>query len=101
VEESLRLDRGSCSPIVIVNDCGAMIKPAGENPDDQGVEEAAEHAERAVEHRQETQRRAVQAKAEDGPSAHALERESAEHAQAAHAEEDGAQEAAERAGAQE
>ena len=47
LEESVRPDRGSCSPTNIVDDCGEMIKPANENLDDQGVEEAAEHAERA------------------------------------------------------
>ena len=34
----------AASPIAIVNDRGEMIKPAGENPDDQGVREPAERA---------------------------------------------------------
>jgi hypothetical protein len=74
-----------------------MIKGHPGNPQDHGVEEAAEHAARAIDHREESRRRAAQAEAEDGRAADDLKRQSTEHAQASHDEEAEAQAAAERA----
>jgi hypothetical protein len=54
---------------------------------DEGVEEAAEHASRAVEHRQEMQRRAVQAEAAEGDEEARLEQQAEEHRRAAGSEE--------------
>jgi hypothetical protein len=96
-DEFGQTDRGSSRTISIVNHRGAMIKGHTGNHDQDDVEEAAEHAARAVSHRRESQRRAVQAEAEDGPTSEALERSSAEHTEAAHAEENEAGEAAKRA----
>jgi hypothetical protein len=76
--------------------------PAGERRNvsddrttDEQVQEAAEHADRAVEHREQAQRSSVEAQDPDsGTDAAALERESAEHLDAAEAEEADADEAA-------
>ncbi len=51
------------------------------------MQEAAEHAERAGEHRQEMQRRAAQAEAAEPSDAAELEREAADHGTAAQTEE--------------
>jgi hypothetical protein len=64
-------------------------------PDDQPVQEAAEHATRAVQEREQMQRSAVEAQAaDDGEQEASLERESAEHREAAEDEEAEADEAA-------
>ncbi len=67
-------------------------------PDDETVEEAAEHADRSVDHRREMQRRAAQSKAADGAEEADLEGQAAEHERAAQTEEDQAEETARAAG---
>jgi hypothetical protein len=62
-------------------------------PDDE-VEEAAEHADRSVDHRREMQRRAAQSDAAEGAEAADLEEQSTEHEHAADAEETQADESA-------
>ncbi|MEA2159834.1 MAG: hypothetical protein QOD66_2214 [Solirubrobacteraceae bacterium] len=64
-----------------------MVEIRDEEPQDETVQEAAEHAERAGEHRQEMQRRAAQAEASGPADAAELEREAADHGTAAQAEE--------------
>jgi hypothetical protein len=71
-----------------------VIEIRDEEPQDETVQEAAEHAERAGEHRQEMQRRAVQAEAAEPSDADELERESADHGSAAQTEESLARERA-------
>jgi hypothetical protein len=73
--------------------------PRDPGPPDEAVQEAAEHAEQAGDHRQEMQRRAAQAESEDGGPAAELERKAAEHREAAEAEEDQAQQRAREADA--
>jgi hypothetical protein len=63
-------------------------------PGDETVEEAAEHADRSVDHRREMQRRAAQSEAAEGPEEAALEGQSVEHERAAQAEEAQADETA-------
>ena len=63
-------------------------------PNDETVEEAAEHADRSVDHRREMQRRAAQSEAAEGAEAADLEGQSTEHERAAHAEEAQADETA-------
>jgi hypothetical protein len=63
-------------------------------PNDEQVEEAAEHAARAIEHRRQMQRTAVESEAADGSDASALQDASAEHRRAAESEEADADEAA-------
>ena len=68
-----------------------------DRPTDEQVQEAAEHAARAVEHRRQMQRSAIEAEVADGAAAPALERESDEHRRAAAAEEAEAESTARRA----
>jgi hypothetical protein len=69
-----------------------QIRPP--EPDDETVEEAAEHADRSVDHRREMQRRAAQSEAAEGAEAADLEGQSTEHERAADAEEAQAEETA-------
>lgn len=62
-----------------------------DRPADEKVQEAAEHAGRAVEERRQVQRSAAQAQAADGADEAALQRESVEHRRAAESEEAAAQ----------
>jgi len=64
------------------------------------VQEAAEHADRAGQHRQEMQRHAAQAAAAEPADAAKLEREAADHGTAAQTEESLAGERAEEADGQ-
>jgi hypothetical protein len=64
-----------------------VIEIRNEEPQDEAVQEAAEHAERAGDHRQEEQRRAAQAEAADPSDVAELEREAADHGTAAQTEE--------------
>jgi hypothetical protein len=64
-----------------------VVKIRDEEPQDEAVQEAAEHADRAGEHRQEMQRRAAQAEAAEPDDAAELEREAVGHGTAAQTEE--------------
>jgi hypothetical protein len=64
-----------------------VIESHEEHPTDEAVQAAAEHADRASEHRQEMQRRAAQADAADDVEGPVLEREAAAHRDAAESEE--------------
>jgi hypothetical protein len=71
-----------------------MTDEPGPAPDDNAIEAAAEHAERAVQERREMARTATQADAADGRDSDELKRESEQHGRASHEQEDAAQEAA-------
>jgi hypothetical protein len=66
---------------------GGTTMSDAQQPNDDTVEEAAEHASRAVEHRREMQRRSVQAEAAEGADEASLEREADDHRRAAQSEE--------------
>jgi hypothetical protein len=71
-----------------------MTEEPGQAPDDEAVQEAAEHAERAGQERREMARKATQAESADGSDGADLERQSAEHGRASHEQEAEADEAA-------
>jgi hypothetical protein len=71
-----------------------VVEIRDERTHDETVQEAAEHADRAGEHRQEMQRRAAQAEAAEPAESDELEREVAEHAAGAGSEEQRASERA-------
>jgi hypothetical protein len=65
-----------------------MTEEPGPAPEDEDIQAAAEHAERAVEERDEMARKASQAEAADGDAESSeLERESEQHGEASHEQE--------------
>lgn len=74
-----------------------MVEIRDEPTHDETVQEAAEHAERAGEHRQEMQRRSVQAETAEGSDSAQLEQAAADHRVRAEVEQEQANERAQQA----